>query len=270
MRKRFRNWDIKIMTYVMFVVTIICVISATVAWFNIKNDAEISTMQVEAASTKLIKVEVLKDGQYEEVKASTDGGDQVHVSFDMPTFSNVTGDSVLAPGVYGTIELYVTPLRKDVVSCDVIRTNIEEWTITYLAADATDEEKEQLKDLLRGHLLFFKTRTGTAGAYTYADVFESDTPVNYALSWDNANDVGVRTKVTIYWCWPYEYADIPDEIRNAISADADADYPRKYFFEPEREASGYDDTRLYDYADTKIGSAIETLQMAFEVIGNVG
>jgi len=267
-KKIFRDWDIKVMTYVMLVVTAVSVMTATVAWFSVHAAVNMEQIEIQAASTETIKVAIEEGGEDVEVLRKED--ENTLVSVNMPTFSNVTGEGLMAPGTYGIIKLYVTPLNESVTGCEIVPADVGNWTITYVDESVSAAEKEVLQNLLRGHLLFFGVRTKTDGNYTYSNHFSAKKPLQVDLEWDVENDIGVEKEVTIYWWWPYEYTEIPAEITDYIGTENGHLYPREYFFEAERETSGYEDNRLYDYADTRIGMGIVELQMSFEVTGSYG
>ena len=147
-----KDWDIKVMSYVMIVVVSVAMIAATVAWFTYFHVVAVSNMGFTAADCESLKVEVKKgvtnDGAYNFVELQEGAEDSVFVDLDMPVFDNVeqyeitvggteTSDeeqsgsenedssqenistttqkvSKMAPGVYGSITVRLTSLNKDV------------------------------------------------------------------------------------------------------------------------------------------------------------
>ena len=55
-----RDWDLKVMSYVMMVVVMIAVIAATVAWFQYFRTSSVKNMNLATASSDALKVEVEK------------------------------------------------------------------------------------------------------------------------------------------------------------------------------------------------------------------
>lgn len=274
MKKIFRDWDIKVMSYVMLVVTATCVIAATVAWFTSHAAVSVNNMEIKTASTEVIRVAVVAGG--EDIDSIRAQGEAVEMSLKMPQFYNVSGqenEKVLAPGVYGTITLYVTALKPEIGKCKVIPsffgTNGEKEGLTYVdvineLADV-EAEKTLLKNLVQGHILFFETCTTENGVVTYSNQLTTESPIIRTLEWDDNAQAGIEEEVTIYWYWPYEYEDIPQEIK------ADIEDARELFFEPDKDETGnYSDSKLYDYADTRIGSYIENVKFHVEVSAGYG
>lgn len=274
MKKIFRDWDIKVMSYVMLVVTATCVIAATVAWFTSHAAVSVDNMEIKTASAEVIKVAVEDGG--EDIDSIRAQGQTVEISLEMPEFYNVSKqgtEHVLAPGVYGTLSLYVTALKPEVKECKVVPsffgTNGDKEGLTYVDAindlEDTAVEKEILKKLVQGHILFFGTCTTENGSVTYSNQLTTEKPLICSLEWDAAAHKGVEKEVTIYWYWPYGYEDIPKEVK------ANPKALRDLFFEPERDAEGkYSDGRLYDYADTRIGLYIEKVRFHVEVSAGYG
>lgn len=87
-----KDWDIKVMSYVMIVVVSVAMIAATVAWFTYFHVVAVSNMGFTAADCESLKVEVKKgvtnDGaNFVELKEGEE--DSVLVDLDMPVFDNV-------------------------------------------------------------------------------------------------------------------------------------------------------------------------------------
>lgn len=147
-----KDWDIKVMSYVMIVVVSVAMIAATVAWFTYFRVVAVSNMGFTAAGCESLKVEVKQgttdDGSVKFVELEEGEEDSVFVNLDMPVFDNVeqyeitvgsteTSDgeqsgsetedspqenistttkkvSKMAPGVYGSLTIRLTTLNKDV------------------------------------------------------------------------------------------------------------------------------------------------------------
>lgn len=262
MKEIFRDWDLKVMSYVMLVVTATCVITATVAWFTCSAYASVRNMEIQTASAEVIKVAVKTGG--EDVDVIRADGKEPQVTITMPVFTNVTksgaNTKVLAPGTYGTCTLYVTPLRSDIKGCKILPSFMnskdseaeQEW-ITYMD-NVSEEDKEVIEQLVKGHILFFsKCDNGT-----YSGLLTEEKPLGCQLEWDNHSNEGKESAITIYWYWPYEYEDLPDGVETQLDGDM--------IFDPEKAMEDkYTDSRLYDFADTKIGLNVKSVKFHFEV-----
>lgn len=272
MKEIFRDWDLKVMSYVMLVVTATCVITATVAWFTFSVSASVQNMEIQTGDAEVIRVAVTKGG--EDVDTIRAEGQEPEVAISMPVFANVTqsgedaNKKVLAPGTYGSFTIYVTPLKSDITACEILPSFFgsdgTEAGLKYINPDLTEQEKQTIAQLVKGHILLFAKCDETTKKYS--KLLTETTPYKYDLSWDQANNVGVETPITIYWYWPYEYEDLPDEVETQLSNNDDY-----MFFEPDKIESASENlstsekSRLYDFADTKIGTNVESVKFHFEV-----
>lgn len=278
MKEIFRDWDLKVMSYVMLVVTATCVITATVAWFTFSVSASVQNMEIKTGDAEVIRVAVEAGG--EDVDAIRANGKTPEFTIDMPVFTNVTqsGEStnVLAPGTYGSVTIYVTPLTKDVTKCKILPSfscskdaedtddseddedseESSQW-LTYMAG-VSEEDQAVIESLVKGHILFFSAYDKTNG---YSGLLtEGGDPLECDLTW------GEETPITIYWYWPYEYEDIPDEVEEALSDEEDY----KLFDSGDGYASSDSQStdiksKRYDYADTKIGTNVKSVKFHVEV-----
>lgn len=255
----FRDWDLKIMSYVMLVVTATCVITATVAWFTFSVSASVQNMEIKTAEAELIRLAVETGGR--DVDVLREEGETPEVVIDMPVFTNVvqSDHKVLAPGVHGTVSLYVTALKQDVKSCEILPSFFgsegDEEGLIYMEG-VSDEEQELINQLIKGHILFFKEYDEETD--TYSGLLTENKPGSWSLEYDRDTGKGLETEITIYWYWPYEYEDVPVEAVNKLDS--------AMFLDPLKQAEGdYTDSRLYDYADTRIGTCVESVKFHFEV-----
>lgn len=259
MKEIFRDWDLKVMSYVMLVVTATCVITATVAWFTSYATTYVKAMEMKTASAELIKLAVEEGG--EDVDVLREQGENPEAVIEMPVFSNVmqSENKVLAPGVHGSITLYVTAMKPEVTGCLILPSYFgsqgDKEGLTYMDG-VTDEEKAVIEKLVQGHILFFENYDEATG--TFSGQLTEKKPLSRKLSWDKTTSQGIEEEITIYWYWPYEYGDMPEEVSAKLSRDM--------LFDPERDAENqYTDSRLYDYADTKIGTYVKNIKVHFEV-----
>lgn len=258
MKEIFRDWDLKVMSYVMLVVTATCVITATVAWFTFSVSASVQNMEIKTGDAEIIKVAVVTEG--EDVDTIRATGKEPEATITMPVFTGVTqteeNTKVLAPGTYGSVTLYITPLKTDITACKILPSFFgsdgEEYGLTYLNQDLTDDEKLVIEQLVRGHILFFSEYDEETKEYS--GLITEDSPVQYKL---NKN---VENQITIYWYWPYEYEDLPNGVEKWLSFEDDY-----MLFDPEKSEDEYTKSRRYDFADTKIGSNVESVKFHFEV-----
>ena len=251
------------MSYVMLVVTATCLITATVAWFTSSAASYVKAMELQAGTPEVIKVAVEPGG--EDVDALRKQGENPEAVIDMPVFTNVTESEspVLAPGTHGSITLYITAMKPEISSCKVYPSFFGSMEnkegLIYMESissfDNPEEEKAIIEKLVQGHILFFENYDTETD--TFSKQITLQKPVECELGWGDNTNTGIEEQVTFYWYWPYELEDVPSEIKTNN---------RELFFEPERDAlNKYSDSRLYDYADTKIGSYVKNVKFHIEV-----
>lgn len=350
-----KDWDIKVMSYVMLVIVMIAMIAATVAWFLYFKVVAVSNMGMTTADCEVLKVEVkqgtIKDENgmdttnFVEVKEGKEN--DVLVDLDMPVFDNVetyeitVGEagsggsqnnesenavettkrvSKMAPGVYGSLTIRITPLSREINHYEIrpetifnyvdsVNVVLEEGTPS---VTQTDNNVKILQELAKGHILFFEKRvdrTKDAGGklttevtidgksdqvdnythnqkYVFVNPISNDNPMTGELSWDNENNTGNSVPITIYWYWPYEYENLSSSIKQSIKLSTvgslktivdDETSPKykklvKYFDidklkEIANDSISWNETQLYDYADTRIGTYVKSIKLHLEVKG---
>lgn len=243
----FQDWDIKVMSYVMLVVIMIAMIAATVAWFTHMTSVRAAGLGITTASNEFLKVEVKQGKDADEkphfVEVKEGQEDSVLVDLDMPLFDNVetytvsgngvedasaeepegeaTGDAShkvnkLAPGVYGSVTIRLTALRREVnhfkLTPEVLMTYIDDTSdvdpLSGSGASSADtsgsagsdesgsssgagetdpadtvssEIKTELKNLVKGHVQFFTGRAEiTSGKVSIKNAAGADSEVNIA------------------------------------------------------------------------------------------
>lgn len=313
LRTLFRDWDVKVMSYVMLVIVMIAMIAATVAWFTHMSSALAAGLGITTASNESLKVEVkqekntaAEDNEYF-VEVREDEEETILADLEMPVFDNVesykssvnaaSGGSIessaqtvskLAPGVYGSVTIRLTALRPEVDHYKIAPSVL----ISYVDGMGTSESsnlQSQLENLVKGHLLFFKTRTAIEESnqenivdthckkYLFSDPIDSSNPLTGKLTWDSTSNAGKPEAVTLYWYWPYEYTNLSSSIQETIKLSGISTNPiitdeRKQYFDQDRMQEMYTgiqwtETQLYDYADTKIGTYVKSMKLHFEVEG---
>lgn len=307
-----KNWDVKVMSYVMVVVCMIAVIAATVAWFHYEKVALVTNMSALTADCGSLRVEV-KQGQdgglisFAEVAEGNENA--VFADLDMPVFENVS-EGKTAPGVYGSVTIRLTALSDTInnyrIAPHTIFNYVESLPVMLsdgLTADVqTDPQVIALQALAKGHVLYFGARAARTdegssividgqnklvdsythnSRYVFYNPISEEQPLEGTLEWDAVNNEGIPAEVTIYWYWPYEYANLSDDIQNTIKLpddpadmrDAVYDEERLKFFDKAKllelldDAAAWDETQLYDYADTRIGIYVKKIKIRLGVEG---
>lgn len=318
-RSFFRDWDIKVMTYVMLILASVALIAATVAWFTNFHYNAAGGIGMALGDCDSLKIAIEPGGaDIEELKELPGNPDSIEFSMDMPMFDNVesymaqeqqvaTGGiihsetvkrSKLAPGVYGKVTMYLTSLNSQIdyfrITPSILLTysddtfdTMDESSWEIIPPENDNDVKASMRKLVQGHIMFFKEREkvydndGKKWKYLYSgQIFpEKDEDLNIgpledSLEYDNDNHIGIEKKVTLYWYWAYEYADVPENIQEAVKGTDSSIYAERFFAEADLAAdedltqgSGVRLTQLYDFADTRIGESVKSMKFHFRVDG---
>ena len=221
----------------------------------------------------------------------------------------------LVPGVYGSMTFRLTALNKVINHYRLTPETIFQYVDgvqVLLEGDVpsliqTDPNVIMLQALSKGHILFFGSRVertrdengsldseitidGNAESvaeythnsrYVFCNPIEPGSCLEGDLTWNESTGEGEPTEVTLYWYWPYEYANLSNEIKTAIalpvlSGDLSGliSEDRKLYFDKDKmqeiinKTSTYNETQLYDYADTRIGTYVKGMRLQVEVVGS--
>lgn len=263
-----RDWDTKIMSYVMLVVVAIAGTSATVAWFILGQTARASQINMTAAESKTIRVAVTskedtsvpQDVRGVDVDELRARGKNVTADFVMPVFENVeeqSGKRKLAPGVYGEVTLYITSLDPSITRYRLVPSLVLTFAGEISSEDSPEGDKtEMLEQLAEGHFLLYTDRKAVTDAhgqesYVYSGRVTAEYPVEGYFTWNDrtaeeiAADGGFpvgdsdERAVTLYWVWPYEYTDLVECTTSVVRGWADdkgdapeSAYPAAEILEP--------------------------------------
>lgn len=293
---RIKNWDIKIMSYVMLVVILIALVAATVAWYQTSYATKLSDMQMTTANSDAIKVEI-KQGQQANQTANfvtlmQGEEDSVLADIDMPVFDNVESYETvnkMAPGVYGELMIRLTALHRD-----MNHYRITPETVFHYVDDIaiSDSKKEALEKLAKGHLLFFAKREeieaeADVNAYThnkkykFSEPIDAEHPMSGSLLWDDATGEGKPEEIKVYWYWPYEFSNLSESIQQSVQIPVEEtelagilqkEQYLRYFDQDKMQdlvdhSVSWNETQLYDFADTSIGTYVKSIQIHLKVDG---
>lgn len=277
------------------IVIAFALVELTLTWFVLQTGAFANGLNIKAADDKYIRVALEPGGvdvlelqkADEEYAATHDGvsGTSGVIDLAIPNYYNTTGEEqTLAPGVGGSITLYVTSLKPWVDSCDIYVDTLAEYIADILEDEANGgTKKEELENLIEGHVQFYATYDDTAATVDarYARRITEENPLVVSnlrldsLGEEVAADVGEEKKVTLYWIWFYEYTDMPQEAIAPMDTEGKMPVNRKLYFDPnvideDTDLSSFTEEALkeylieaYDYGDTRIGLGAQ--KMSFEI-----
>ena len=119
--------------------------------------------------------------------------------------------------------------------------------------------------------VFYNTNVTNVTNQQYLPL-SSTNPLVGKLEWSSelGKNEGKPKEITLYWYWPYEYANLSEYIKSDIQ---NSDDLRNQYFESERmqeitnSSISWDETQLYDYGDTKLGTYVKSMKLHLKVEG---
>lgn len=197
---------------VMSILSILMLVGFTVAWFSGDLGAALAKgMQLRAEEQGDIRIALKKGG----ADISTLEGENKYVNVGLEELNNIefveNGVKVykMAPGAYGQVVFYVTPLKQDVGSCTVVpEVRLKDKDGNLVAQDS------DVYRIANEHIIFYYYKTGetTPTLLNMTTVSGADgTRVTmresavFPLEWDSTANTGIEKKITLYWRWDYEY-----------------------------------------------------------------
>ena len=178
----------------LFVLAAIVAIFACLAWFAANNRVSATGSTIGAKADRyIITTGAGAKGVYD---ASTGATFNIADSMDVTDSSNFNNNSAgyLAPGASGSITFYVQWLDDSPEDLDV------DITRSIIATTASPNvSAEDLKNLLTGHILFFKSKDGDG----YYSNWVGSTYTVTAGEFNDASDKKVTC--TLFWVWPEQF-----------------------------------------------------------------
>lgn len=178
----------------LFVLAAIVAIFACLAWFAANNRVSATGSTIGAKADRyIITTDAGTKGVYD---AGTGATFNIADSMDVTESSNFNNKTAgyLAPGASGSITFYVQWLDGSPEDLDV------DITRSIIATtDDLNASVEDLKNLLTGHILFFKNKDGDG---YYSDWVGSTYTVK-AGEFNAAQNK--KVKCTLYWVWPEQF-----------------------------------------------------------------
>ena len=197
---------------VMSILSILMLVGFTVAWFSGDLGAALAKgMQLRAEEQGDIRIALETGG----ADISTLEGENKYVNVGLEQLTNIefveNGVKVykMAPGAYGQVFFYVTPLKPDVGSCTVV----PEVRLKDKAGNLVAQDSDVYR-IANEHIIFYYYKTGettptllnmtTVSGKDGTRVTMRESAV-FPLEWDSTANTGIEKKITLYWRWDYEY-----------------------------------------------------------------
>lgn len=165
----------------------------------------------------------------------------------------------LQPGSFGTVTFYIRP--KEGKDETIVNFSLERGGFT---ADYEEISNDNVKNLLKGHMLFFTGKTDG----NYSGLLDTDTFTYDMGAHDKCSKPGKTDcyEVVLYWAWPITYYDIVKNISTTSPA-VTKKYPSEmtdylsngaYFFKGTYDENDNDSkSDAYNDGDQTIGDAMD-------------
>ena len=185
----------------LFVLALVIILFASLAWFAANNrvGGTSSAISAKAARYSISGPADGQAGKYDDKVASLESNDSLNVSATY-NLNNFTSGGSLRPGSYGELQVTVTPVAGDVRDITLtIERNIA------LRTSATITNTDDLANLFRGHILFFRGRDEN-GYYSDPVLDDKLTIEASEFCAEGSSTTTVPVTITLYWVWPSQFS----------------------------------------------------------------
>lgn len=216
---------------VMLVVSTLVLVGFTIAWYTSRNTPVATGLKAQAVALGDVKVALTPGGD----DVTELMGDAKYADIGLGQYSNLEAGK-LAPGTWGSVTFYVTPINGGVRVCDIVpQVLISQTTDEWYPAEGKGQELEELYELVKKHIQFFSDE-GMQHEITEEQPFQ--------LTWSSA-DAEQEKAAVLYWKWHYEYP-FTEEERAILS-----------------QAEQRSRLENYDIEDMKLGNNISRMKYYF-------
>lgn len=232
-------------TLVMTAVSILMLVGVTIAWYTaVYAQPTVTGMQMHAEEQGDIKIALTPGGDDIAVLRENDIENDEYVKIGLEELVNIENGQ-MAPGAYGSVVFYITPLKQNITSCQILPSLVPGYEKGVVVDESTsvniNGEDKNVLEVLERHFDFYIDENMTI------EVNDTDTKTMVVeLGWNGTS--GVEEQVTLYWKWHYE--DPAATAANSTMTDA------------QKEAAIYD----YDMEDTWIGTHLDTMSFHFDFL----
>lgn len=203
-----------LLSFIMCILLLTVLVTATTAWYASNHAADVYGMSLETGGVGGIKVALVPGGKdIMELPDKTEEGIPV-IAVKLTELNNIK-DNMIAPGAYGPMTFYITPLGENIKGYSMkarLKYKEEEAASDRLS----EEQRKKIEKLMTEHITVYKKQKKVDGGENgiWAEFSE---PIQYYTK-DTAEDgtaatgtlvYNEETKAEIYWSWNYEYTDIP-------------------------------------------------------------
>lgn len=214
-----------ILSVCMIIIVCFSLATATFAWYAGTDPTIMENLKLQLDDKGELRVEIgVESGGRMEMSKVDESGASIDLA--LSKLINIE-ENKLGPGAFGEVHIYISSASA----------NYTGYTIKIIPnCDLIEDGDEEALELAKEHIRFYAAKNEDE----YAQL------IPYEI--DGVRDTiafGEQKEVVLYWYWPYEYEDVPDQTE--ISAK---------------------DEREYDLQDTVIGNYIQSIGFTFVVEGN--
>lgn len=282
---------------VMCIVSIMVLVGFTVAWYTLSGDAALNGLTLTAAEPGDIRIALFSKNDTtpeSEGKRGVDisnlTGDDRYVAIGLEKLKNIgfkemdaEGNPVtvyrIAPGAYGDVTFYITPLKASVTACQISAEAILKaadgtaFTAENREAVLPDGSKADVYKLAQEHIVFYYYPEAADGTQSSTPVYikpdtdgtkpEETARALIPLKWDTTADEGIEKEVRLYWKWHYESPEFEKELAKESAGKSETEAKQKEL--ALRQQPGWrTKIEAYDQEDTLIGNYIRNMQFYFK------
>ena len=275
---------------VMCIVSIMVIIGFTVAWYLVSDTVGLTGLDLTAAEQGDIRIALYSES---DTSAESEGkrgvdiseltGDDQYVMIGLDQLSNIgfkqpDGTIIykIAPGTYGDITFYVTPLKSSVTQCSItaeviLKDKLGEEGIPFTRENGektlASGESVNVYELAQKHIVFYYYNDADPVRPILIDVTADGSDPGkaaaavYPLTWDSGVGKGIERPVKLYWKWYYEDPEFESKLAEQTAGKSGSEAAAI-----ERELRDTYKTQInaYDREDTIIGNYINSVQLHFK------
>ncbi len=252
-----------ILSFVMCVLLLVVLVTATTAWYASNNAASAHSMELAMGGIGGIKVAIEPGGEDISKRTELTADDIPIIPIKLTDLNNIR-EGMIGPGSYGPMTFYITSLgeavtsysikvqldykEEDGTSSELTEENVDIPTEDVAGIDGTssvltEEQRKKLEELINDHISVYVVKEGN----TFSDPLEYYTDEQAEDGTAATGPLEFQTEVMaeIYWVWNYEYSDIPGN-----------------------EEATKAEIRQYDEEDTMLGNYIDNIWFNIYIEGH--
>lgn len=240
-----------VLSYVMCLLLVAVLFSATTAWYSSSNAVSAHGMTVTTGETGGLKVALEQGGPDIMLLPEVNEKGIPVIPIKLTDLNNIK-EEMIAPGAYGPMTFYITSLGETITRYS-IKVKLSYKEEAEAENQLSPEQQEEIKDLMENHISVYTdmetvSEEGRWGKFSNPLEYYTDADASDGTAAKGNLVFNTEVKAEIYWVWNYEYTDIPGN--ENLSG------------EERREK-----IREYDEEDTMLGNYIDNIWFDVYITG---